>query len=154
MNSKVAASISGFVATAPMTAVMVGLHRLLPGEPDSPLPPRQITENAAEATGVADQMDEPEREGATLAAHFGYGATAALGYVPFVGSSGLPPAAEGALYGLAVWGGSYLGLMPATGLYRSATDEPAARNALMIAAHLVWGAALGITFARLTRNRH
>ncbi|MEJ7606229.1 MAG: DUF6789 family protein [Bryobacteraceae bacterium] len=65
------------------------------------------------------------------------------------GKSGLPPAAEGALYGLAVWGGSYLGVMPATGLYKSATEEPAARNALMIAAHLVWGAALGVIFNKL-----
>ena len=62
------------------------------------------------------------------------------------------PAAEGALYGLAVWGGSYLGLMPATGLYRSADEEPAARNALMITAHIVWGAPSGVIFHSLTRK--
>lgn len=123
MDPRIAASTVGLAATLPMTAVMIALHRLLPGEPDEPLPPRQITETAA-----------------------------GLGYLPFAGRSGMPPAVEGALFGLAVWGGSDLGLMPATGLYRPATEEPAARNALMITSHLVWGAALGVVFDRLTRQ--
>jgi putative membrane protein len=152
MNSRFAASIAGFAATVPMTAVMLALHRALPGEPQRPLPPREITENVADAAGLGETMeeaDEPARKGTTLTAHFGYGAAAGLGYLPVAGKSGLPPAAEGALYGLAVWGGSYLGLMPATGLYRSATEEPAARNVLMITAHIVWGAALGALYDKL-----
>jgi uncharacterized membrane protein YagU involved in acid resistance len=138
-----------------MTAVMMALHQVLPGEPDSPLPPRHITENAAEAAGAGeamDNMDEGGRKATTLAAHFGYGAAAGAAYVPLAGKSGLPPAAEGALFGLAVWGGSYLGLMPATGLYNSAKDEPAARNVLMIAAHLVWGASLGVIYDVLRKR--
>jgi uncharacterized membrane protein YagU involved in acid resistance len=153
MNKQVAGAISGFTATAPMTAVMVALHRALPAHHQEPLPPRQITETVAAETGVEEKMDEDSRRAATLAAHFGYGAAAGLGYVAMAGKSGLPPAAEGILYGLAVWGGSYLGLMPATGLYRSAVDEPATRNALMISAHVVWGAALGLTFHALTHDR-
>ena len=136
-----------------MTAVMLGLHRALPGEPDRPLPPREITENAADTAGLGPEMaaaEEPTRKGTTLAAHFGYGAAAGMAYIPVAGKSGLNPAAEGALYGLAVWGGSYLGLMPATGLYRSATEEPAARNVLMITAHVIWGAALGLLYHKLT----
>src|SRR6188508_239336 len=50
-----------------------------------------------------------------------------------------PRAAEGALYGVGVWGASYLGLLPGAGLYPAATDESAGRNALMISAHLIWG---------------
>src|SRR5688572_29168635 len=145
MDSRIAASIAGAAATAPMTAVMMALHQILPGEPATPLPPRVITENAAEAAGakrVMDEMDEPEKKATTLAAHFGYGAAAGAAYIPFAGKTSLPPAAEGALFGLAVWGGSYLGLMPATGLYKSDTDDAHARNTLMIAAHLVWGASL------------
>ena len=52
------------------------------------------------------------------------------------------------LYGLAVWAGSYLGLLPALGIMSPATDHPLRRTALMIAAHLVWGSALG-TFVDL-----
>ena len=99
-----------------------------------------------------DDMHEHEKTAATLAAHFGYGAAAGAAYIPFAGKSGLAPAAEGALFGLAVWGGSYLGVMPATGLYSSAKDEPAARNALMIAAHLVWGASLGVIYDALRKR--
>ena len=132
---------------------MIALHKALPGADREPLPPRQITENAAVEAGVHHKLDADDRTAATAVAHFGYGATVGAGYVPMAGKSGLHPAAEGALYGLAVWGGSYLGLMPASGLYKSATDEPAARNAMMIAAHLVWGAALGVVFHALAGGR-
>jgi uncharacterized membrane protein YagU involved in acid resistance len=49
----------------------------------------------------------------------------------------------GATFGLGVWVASYLGLMPMLGILRPATRHPARRNALMIAAHLVWGGVLG-----------
>lgn len=155
MESHVAASVAGAAATVPMTAVMIALHQILPGEPSSPLPPRVITENAADAAAgehVMGDLYESQRTAATLSAHFGMGAAAGTAYVPFAGKSGLPPAAEGALYGLAVWGGSYLGVMPATGLYQSATNDPPARNALMIAAHLVWGASLGVIYHALRKR--
>jgi uncharacterized membrane protein YagU involved in acid resistance len=149
MNRQLAGVISGFTATIPMTAAMVALHKALPPEHQAPLPPRQITENAAAAAGVNDELDEEERRGASLAAHFGFGTAAGIGFAPLAGKSGLPPAAEGALYGLAVWGGNYLGLLPAAGLYRSAVEEPATRNALMITAHIIWGTALGLVFHAL-----
>jgi hypothetical protein len=58
----------------------------------------------------------------------------------------------GTLYGLVVWGASYLGLVPALGLLSPATRHPRRRNALMIAAHLVWGAALGLLAAQRPRK--
>jgi uncharacterized membrane protein YagU involved in acid resistance len=155
MDSRIAASVAGAAATAPMTAVMMALHQILPGEPSQPLPPRIIAENVADATGadhVMDNMHESHKQATTLAAHFGYGAAAGAAYIPFAGKSGLPPAAEGALFGLAVWGGSYLGLMPATGLYKSAADDAPSRNTLMIAAHLVWGASLGVIYNTLRKR--
>jgi hypothetical protein len=42
-----------------------------------------------------------------------------------------------------VWAASYLGLLPALRLLPPATNHPRHRTALMIAAHLVWGSALG-----------
>ena len=152
MNRQIAAGVSGFLATAPMTAVMVGLYRTLPSRAQDPLPPRQITETVADEAGVSDKMDEEDMTAATIVSHFAYGAAAALPYAAIASESKLHPAAEGALYGTAVWGASYLGLMPATGLYRSATEDAPSRSALMIAAHLVWGAALGMTFHALTRR--
>lgn len=50
-----------------------------------------------------------------------------------------PPLVKGALYGVAVWGISYLGWVPGLKLLRPATTHPGRRNLLMILAHLVWG---------------
>ena len=155
MDNRLAATVAGAAATVPMTAVMVALHQILPGEPDRALPPREITEQAAEAIGaepVMEQMGESGREATTLAAHFSYGAAAGIASLPFAGKSGMPPAVEGAAFGVGVWGASYLGLMPATGLYRSATDDATARNVLMVAAHVVWGAALGLIYDQISKR--
>lgn len=50
-------------------------------------------------------------------------------------------------YGLAVWAGNYLVLLPALGLHPPATRESPPRNALMIAAHLVWAGTLATIVA-------
>ena len=126
-----------------MTVAMAAMHRALPPGEQEPLPPRQITENVAAAAGVDLGPDEETHKTATLAAHFGYGATVGAMYGPLAGMTGLPRVAEGVLYGLAVWGGSYLGALPGAGLYKPANEETPGRNALMIAAHVVWGASLG-----------
>jgi uncharacterized membrane protein YagU involved in acid resistance len=143
MNTQIAASIGGFVATAPMTAVMTVIHGMLPPHQQDSAPPRQITENAAAQTGADKTLDEPGMQTATLVAHFGYGAVAGIAYAPVAGKTGMHPVLEGAMYGLTVWGASYLGLLPATGLYKSAKEEWGGRNAMMIAAHVVWGGVLG-----------
>ena len=139
-----AGSVAGFLAAAPMTVAMGALHKILPAEHQEPLPPEQIVENAAQAAGVDLGPNKETREAVTIAAHFGYGATVGAFYAPLAGSTGLPRAAEGMLFGLAVWGGSYLGMIPGAGLYKSPKDEAPERHAVMIAAHLIWGASLGV----------
>jgi uncharacterized membrane protein YagU involved in acid resistance len=140
----VAGAIGGFAGTLPMTGAMVVMHRRLPARRRYPLPPRQITMRVARMAGLRRHMDAPARTGATLAAHFGYGTAAGALYGLVAPPFPAPTLAKGLLFGLALWAVSYLGLLPATGLLRSATDHPAERNALMIAAHLVWGATLGL----------
>jgi uncharacterized membrane protein YagU involved in acid resistance len=127
-----------------MTAAMVVMHRRLPARHRYALPPRQITMRVARMAGLRRHLDEPERAGATMAAHFGYGTAAGALYGLAARPLPAPTLVKGLLFGLALWGVSYLGLLPAAGLLRSATDHPAERNALMIAAHLVWGATLGL----------
>jgi putative membrane protein len=133
-------SLAGALATAPMTGWMEAAHRLLP-DAREPLPPDQITRRAEQVATVDDDLEPEEHRAATLLMHFGYGAACGALYA-------LAPAKlrsmpfSGPLFGLAVWGGSYLGLLPATGLMRSATRQPPTRNALMIVAHLVWGGSM------------
>jgi hypothetical protein len=138
---------AGAAATVPMTMTMEKLHELLPGEPPRPLPPREVTESIAEKTGVAQQVDEPGMQALTLGAHVGYGAAcgAVLGLIT---PKKVPAAvAVGALFGLAVWAGSYKGWLPALHIRHDAKHDPPARNGLMIAAHMVWGAAAGLEIA-------
>jgi uncharacterized membrane protein YagU involved in acid resistance len=143
-----AGSVAGLAATVPMTAVMELLHRPLPPGQRRPLPPRRVTMRAADAVGVADDLSEPERVGLTTAAHFGFGAAAGSVY-GLLAPRDPVPAAAGVAYGLAVWAGSYMGWLPAMGLHPHPADEPAGRVAATVAAHVVWGAVLGVLTARM-----
>ena len=134
MRRLVYGSLAGLAATLPMTAAMGRLHRRLPENQRYALPPREIV---AAAGG-------PERPGATLLAHFGYGALTGALFALQPRRSPL----VGAGFGVAVWAASYLGWIPALGLLAPATRHPARRNALMLAAHLAWGSALASGCAR------
>lgn len=149
-NAVLAGAAAGFAATTPMTIVMELLHDHLPTHERYPLPPGEIVADAERKAGVAPPGGV--HRALALAAHFGYGAAAGSLYGPL--TAGLPaaPLVRGALFGLGVWGASYLGLLPALGVLRPATQHPARRSALMIAAHLVWGAALAATAERLTEE--
>lgn len=50
-----------------------------------------------------------------------------------------------------MWAGSYLELLPALGILRPATQHPVRRTALMVGAHLVWGATLGYLTNRIQK---
>jgi uncharacterized membrane protein YagU involved in acid resistance len=145
MRKVLTGALAGLAATVPMTLAMVWMHRRLPEDEQYPLPPRQVTMNMAEAAGVVEreELDESEKSGLTLAAHFGYGATVGALYGPVAHALPLPPVASGVAYGLTVWAASYLGWLPAAGILSPATEHPARRTALMIAAHVVWGATAG-----------
>jgi hypothetical protein len=93
--------------------------------------------------GVHRELDERDMQQLTLAAHFGYGAACGAAF-GLIAPRNVPGAvAAGMAFGLGVWAGSYLGWLPALGVRQSATEDPRARSGLMIAAHLVWGAAAG-----------
>ena len=123
--------IAGFAATVAMTSVMARLHRRLPERDRYPLPPREITE---QLTGGTDGQVRRR----AMAAHFLYGGACGAAVAALRPN---PSLAEGATAGVAIWAGSYFGWVPGFGILRPASQHPAPRNALMIAAHLVWGAA-------------
>lgn len=151
MNRILLGALAGLAATVPMTLAMKLMHEQLPREEQYPLPPRQVTEGLAEKAGVNEQLDEEEREAATWVSHFAYGATCGALYGAVTGEGrGEHPLLAGVGFGLAVWAGSYLGWLPAAGILSPATEHPARRNALMIAAHVVWGAGVGVAVERLS----
>jgi putative membrane protein len=148
----VVGSAAGLIATLPMTLAMVALHRRLPRRHQQPLPPSRIV---AKATNVAqmDRLSNRQHQVVTTIAHFGYGAAMGSLFGALTAAGPRPRPLTGTLFGLGVWAGSYLGLMPATGLHEPATDEPAERNMMMIVSHVVWGAVAGELTRWGTRER-
>lgn len=131
--------IAGFAATLAMTSAMARMHRRLPEKERYPLPPREITER------VMNGPDEAIRDSA-MAAHFAYGAACGA----LVGALRRAPGPiEGAVAGVAIWAGSYFGWVPVLGILKPASRHPGRRNALMIAAHCVWGAATALSLREL-----
>ncbi len=146
-------ALAGFIATVPMTVAMVLMHRQLPWRQRYSLPPRRIIDNLAAKTGIRKHRDEQEKRGLTLGAHFGYGTATGVVFGAIADQVPLPRVVSGVAYGLGVWGVSYLGLLPGLGILRPATKAPAERDALMIAAHVVWGASLGAVLNRIATRR-
>src|SRR5436190_11024239 len=103
---------AGCVATLPMTWAMEAMRRRLPPQERYPLPPRQIAMRAAEEAGVQEHLDEGERLGVTLLAHFGMGTAAGALYGLLARSQPLPGPVAGAGFGVTVWAANYLGLLP------------------------------------------
>lgn len=128
---------------------MTALHRTLPKQERYPLPPKLITQSLIGKIQTRMRLNEPELNALTLLAHVGYGAASGTLYA--AGEQTWPgrPATKGIIFGLGVWAASYLGLLSWADVLTPATEHPARRNGLMIAAHLVWGAALGLLVARL-----
>ena len=138
MNRILLGALAGLAATGPMTLAMKLMHEQLPREERYPLPPRQVTEGLAEKAGVNEHLDEEERE-----THVAVSGKRLDGH----------PVLAGVGFGFAVWAASYLGWLPAAGIISPATEHPARRNALMIAAHVVWGATTGVAIERLSDSR-
>ena len=122
-------ALAGLAGTMAMTASMRRFHKRLPAKERYPLPPKEI---------VDATLAPPEQEARdlTLAAHFAYGA--GCGAILAAVNPGMSKL-TGAGAGGAIWLGSYMGWIPAFQVLRPATGHPLRRNAVMIAAHFVWG---------------
>ena len=143
-NDVLVGAAAGVIATVPMTLVMEELHRVLPREHGGPLPPREVTEGLYEHFSDGDPVPEVSMERLTFLLHYSFGGVAGALF-PLVAPRRVPAAvAAGVLYGLAVWTGSYLGLLPVIGVRHHAKDDPVGRTTMMVAAHVVWGATLGL----------
>jgi len=127
-----------------MTLVMLLLHRQLNWQEKHPLPPEDITDELAQRAGIAKYLGRSEQQTATWVAHFAFGAGAGALYAPLSEKVGVPSALKGATFGLLVWAVSYLGWLRGAGIIDQPKQQPARSNLLMIVAHLVWGAILGI----------
>ena len=142
-------AVAGVVATLAMSVPMLAATQLGLVRHQAP---RQITDRLLQHTGLAGQVrDEDSRDALATANHLGFGA--AGGVIFGLLSRYLPPSvprvAAGMTYGAMIWTVSYAGWAPALRLMPAPDDDEPARPALMLGAHLVYGAVLGA----LTRAR-
>jgi hypothetical protein len=134
-------ALAGAVATVPMSLLMVAAQRM---GALGKAPPRKINERLLAVVGRV-WPHRSRRRAVSAASHFAFGAAAgalfALAARRVASRAGR--VSSGMAYGAAIWGAMYGGLLPALGLMpRPARDRPG-RPATMVAAHLVYGAALG-----------
>jgi hypothetical protein len=113
----------------------------LPRGEHYPLPPREITEELPTG-GIG-------KDTATLAYHFAYGGLTGAIFGAMYRRSTF---ASGIVYGAGVWAASYLGWIRALGILTWAIRHPVRRNALMLAAHAIWGASLAAGLTDLQKS--
>jgi hypothetical protein len=151
MRSLVYGALAGLIATVPMTGVMMGMKRVFLGHGSRAVPPVQITERVVRRSPLPNELVESYRAETSLGAHFGYGA-ALGGLYSIFEQSGRHALAKGIGYGLVVWATNYAGFLPMLRLQPKPENQPKGRNVAMIAAHVVWGAVLGLTVRELQKD--
>jgi hypothetical protein len=144
----VAGAVNGGVATLVMTLVMAGERRLgLLGD----YPPVELTDRAARRTELGRDVPERDRRRAGAVLHLLFGALAGASFTVLrtivlrpLGRA-IPGPLLGIAFGLGVWAASYAGWIPALGLLPPPSEDRPSRPIGMIAAHVVYGAVLGIS---------
>lgn len=138
MRKVVQGSFAGLVATTLMTGVMYGGKWL--GLLQTP-PPKEISARGEGAAGV--RPGGPAFSLSWVAAHLAFGVAGGAVF-PWVGRA-YPgsPSVAGALYGLSIWFQAYVGVLPELGLYPDPVEDSTSRQAVLVVAHLVYGATVG-----------
>jgi hypothetical protein len=135
---------SGFFATFCMSALMLLARKLAP---TPKLPPRKILEAAVRGT-PARGANATEIKLASTLAHFAFGAAAGALFGTAQTRLKGSKVVQGIGFGLLVWAVSYKGWIPALGILPQAEKDEPKRARTMVAAHVVYGAALGAAMRR------
>ncbi len=149
----VGGAVGGTVGAALMLPLFAAATRL--GLLPQPPPARVVDWAAAAAAGAAADpaaAPPPGRGPVVVGSHLLYGAVAGAGYGVGRRALGLPGAVAGPAFGLAVWAASYAGWLPATGILPRPGRQPAGAAWTPVAAHLVYGLALGLVEPRVGRR--
>jgi len=136
-------AVAGTVATLAMSVPMLAASRLGLIHRQAP---EQMTDRVLQRIGLADDVDSGVARDALAAGnHVAFGAVGGVGFALLARRlpPRVPPVAAGVAYGLLVWTVSYAGWAPALRLMPPPAEDEPARPALMVAAHVIYGAVLG-----------
>jgi uncharacterized membrane protein YagU involved in acid resistance len=118
--------------------------------------PAQITANVQRRStndeDAPENIPEPVFQASWLLSHFGFGTGCGVLYPILRPLLPHPTALRGLAYGLAIWGVSYINLMPKLWLYPAVREDRLSRTAVMIAAHAVYGIALSALEQQLVQR--
>ncbi len=134
---------AGLVATGIMSLLMLGAKRLgLMGT----MPPEKITRRLLNRLGLPHSRRQQDAAATLLHFTFGGGAGGLFGLLLSRGP--LPPVVRGMAFGATVWFVSYQGWVPALGIMARPSRDRPGRPQTMLAAHLLYGAVLGLLAGR------
>src|SRR5579885_2143829 len=143
----------GALGTAMMSALMLAAHKAgLMGR----LPPERITQRLF-FRGFRRARRQNEKDMLAGALHVGFGVAAGslFGVARLHLFARAGPLALGALgigYGTVIWFVSYMGWVPALGLMPPAQRDRPDRQTVMVLAHWLFGATLGLIVGMLSRG--
>jgi hypothetical protein len=141
-------ALAGALATAPQSGVTWGLRWA--GVYRRKAPPIAVAEKPSEAAVQAGMLPPSLKGPAMLAQHIGFGAAGGALFGLLTGTIRPTPIA-GALTGLAIWGVSYGGWIPALRIMPPPAKDERGRQVTLIVSHIVYGVSLAGTFRRMMR---
>jgi uncharacterized membrane protein YagU involved in acid resistance len=114
--------------------------------------PKQAVEWVEEQAGYPNALTDDQEMRAAMATHLGYSVITGATYgLIRRKADGVPAPLTGALFGLAVWGASFEGWMPALGIKQRTTERPMEQWPMPIMGHLIFGAATALAYEALQR---
>ena len=147
MNRILRGAVAGALATAPMSAVMMGGKQVgLVGG----MPPEKVTSRVLRRSGIRPSKAQQDALATVFHLGFGTGAGAVFGVIAPRRLIARVP--SGMAYAAAIWGVSYMGWVPAFGIMPAADRDRRDRQIVMLAGHLVYGTALALTVGRRART--
>ena len=143
-------TMAGLVGAVTMTVPILAARRL--GFLATP-PPLEISANVTRRVPVLPRRGQRGFPAVWLGGHLAYGGACGIAYVAVRRHLPASPVLAGLLFGQAVWATSYLGVIPALGLYPGPEDDSRSRLLVMVGAHGVFGVTVALVSQALERRR-
>ncbi len=143
-------ALAGAAATTTMTTYMwlaqqSGLYR-------KELPPTKVTRSVARTLGIEPDTSETQTL-LTGALHWAFGMLGGAMFGVIVHKiARLPRWLGGIVFGLLVWGISYMGWVPALGILPPPWNQRPRHGSMPLVAHVIYGATLGLLIGRWERR--
>lgn len=139
---------AGGIGTTTMTVFMRGTQWV--GLYHQDLPPTKITRAATNILGVKHRVSSRQETVLTGVAHWAFGmAGGALFGVISQKIARVPRWFSGLVFGLLVWGISYLGWVPALGILPQPWNQRGTHGLMPMLAHVIYGVTVGTVVDRL-----